>query len=573
MLFLRLTFILIISTFANLAFAKSLPPGSGNSIPANILFLVDKSNSMFQPADGQDAKGANMKGAPIDVAGNSNGYYFAAMTANMGINYWDPFTDRWITSDSTFGKNNGIVLTDKSGNLDYTKSIDTFGDYIYAVVDRSHTKTGSSSALMSIKKNKKDENRFFVAKANSSNGTFKDSNAPKDMRNKGQATMFYGVGAMTINQNTGKLLYITSRSWTVITLNGHLSSGNWIKCNVSSSTLNRLDDAIDVVRIGTEDYLFSKDGVNGNFYKYKLNSSGCPVGSSLYSNQKDIECGKGRGDSIVYNNGYFYTTGYNRHKICKYKDNGSTASLIKSAGVSEGYKTDTSGNANPYLYYPRGIEVGNGNATDQNLLYVANSERLEITVLKKDDLSFVRSFGNRGVSRITGAKDAIKSVLSDSSILSQAQFGLGLWNGGKVTFSGFNKSGGVPIFNSPLNPSEDAYMAVGINPKGTEQILSFLSSDFALHYGTHAQGFADLANKYFNYTDLTVNPHNSNLDCQTTAIILIGDGEWRDDTHRYAKGKIRSLFRNKKIITYSVGYGSDVVGKSDVEKRFREIAE
>ena len=44
---------------------------------------------MFQPADGTDAKGANMKGAPVDVAGNSNGYYFAAMTANMGINYWN----------------------------------------------------------------------------------------------------------------------------------------------------------------------------------------------------------------------------------------------------------------------------------------------------------------------------------------------------------------------------------------------------------------------------------------------------------------------------------------------------
>ena len=101
--------------------------------------------------------------------------------------------------------------------------------------------------------------------------------------------------------------------------------------------------------------------------------------------------------------------------------------------------------------------------------------------------------GIEGVSRITGAKDAIKSVLSDSSILSQAQFGLGLWNGGAVTFSGFNKSGGVPIFNSPLNPSEDAYMAVGVNPKGTEQIINFLNSDFALHYGTNAKGFADLA--------------------------------------------------------------------------------
>ena len=30
--------------------------------------------------------------------------------------------------------------------------------------------------------------------------------------------MFYGVGAMSINQRTGKLIYITSRSWIVITL-------------------------------------------------------------------------------------------------------------------------------------------------------------------------------------------------------------------------------------------------------------------------------------------------------------------------------------------------------------------
>jgi len=572
MIYLRLLFIFLILALTNSALAKSLPPGSGNSIPANILFLVDKSNSMFEPADGLDAKnGDSMKGAPVDVVGNFNGNYFSAMTANMGINYWNPYTDKWVTADSIFGKRNGIVLNDKKGNLDYTKSIDIYGGYIYAVVDRSHTKTGSSSALMSINKNKKNENRFFTAKANSSNGTFKDSSAPKDMRNKGAATMFTGVGAMSINQNTGKLLYITKKSWTVITLNGHLSSNNWMKCSVALSTLDRLDDAIDVARIGTKDYLFSKDGVNGNLYKYELNSSGCPVGSSLFSAQKDTECGRGKGDSIVYSNGFIYTSGFNRHKICKYQDNGSTVKLIKSVGVAEGYKTDTDGNEDPYLYYPRGIDIGNGNAADQNLIYVANSERLEITVLKKDDLSFVRSFGNKGVSRITGAKDAIKSVLSDSSILTQANFGLGLWNGGSVSFNGFYKRG-QPIFNAPVNPSEDAYMAVGINPLGSEQILNFLSTDFALHYGTHARGFADLANKYFNYFDPTINPHNSELDCQTTAIILIGDGEWKDDTHRYAKSKISSLFRSKKIITYSVGYGSDVVGKSVVEKRFKEIA-
>ena len=131
--YLRLLFIFLITISSNSVLAKPLPPGSGNSIPANILFLVDKSNSMFQPADGTDAKGANMKGAPVDVAGNSNGKYFAAMTANMGINYWDPFTDRWVTNDGTF-KNNGIVLSDKKGNLDYTKSIDTYEDYILSLI-------------------------------------------------------------------------------------------------------------------------------------------------------------------------------------------------------------------------------------------------------------------------------------------------------------------------------------------------------------------------------------------------------------------------------------------------------
>lgn len=569
MILFRLIFILFISTFANSALAKSLPPGSGNSIPANILFLVDKSNSMFEPADGLDTRLGNMRGAPVDVVGNFNGNYFAAMTANMGINYWNPFTDRWVTNDGTF-KNNGISLNDKMYESDYIKGVDGYGSYLYAVIDRSHTNRSSISGLMSIDKNGRDSNKFFYQKKiRGIYGVFNDTIGNKK---KYKTTMFSGVGAMSISQQLKKLLYITNSSWNVINVGGHLDKANLTQCSVSSTTRMKFDDAIDIVNISGQNYIFSKDGVNGNLYKMKLSSSGCPIGSSLYSAQKDIECGKGKGDSIVYSNGFIYTSGYNRHKICKYKDNGSTVSLVKSAGVSEGYKTDTSGNSNPYLYYPRGIDVGNGNITDQNFLYVANSERLEITVLKKEDLSFVRSFGNKGVSRITGAKDAIKSVLSDSSILSQAQFGLGLWNGASVRFSGFNKSGGVPIFNSPKYKDEDGYIAVGVNPRGTEQILSFLSSDFTLHYGTHARGFGDLAHQYFNYPDQTVNPHNSNLDCQTTAIILIGDGEWKDDSHRYAKSKISGLFRSKKIITYSVGYGSEVVGKASVEKRFKEIA-
>ena len=50
--FLRLLIIILITTLANSVFAKPLPPGTGSSVPANILFLVDKSQSMWDPASG-----------------------------------------------------------------------------------------------------------------------------------------------------------------------------------------------------------------------------------------------------------------------------------------------------------------------------------------------------------------------------------------------------------------------------------------------------------------------------------------------------------------------------------------
>ena len=39
----------------SVANAKPMPPGTGNSVPANILFLVDKSQSMHNSASGQIA--------------------------------------------------------------------------------------------------------------------------------------------------------------------------------------------------------------------------------------------------------------------------------------------------------------------------------------------------------------------------------------------------------------------------------------------------------------------------------------------------------------------------------------
>ena len=173
-------------------------------IPANILFLIDKSNSMFEPADGLDTRLGNMRGAPVDVVGNFNGNYFAAMTANMGINYWNPFTDRWVTNDGTF-KNNGISLNDKMYESDYIKGVDGYGSYLYAVIDRSHTNRSSISGLMSIDKNGRDSNKFFYKKKiRGIYGVFNDTIGNKK---KYKTTMFSGVGAMSISQQLKKLLF------------------------------------------------------------------------------------------------------------------------------------------------------------------------------------------------------------------------------------------------------------------------------------------------------------------------------------------------------------------------------
>ena len=91
-----------------------------------------------------------------------------------------------------------------------------------------------------------------------------------------------------------KLWYVTRDAWYVFNgLSGHFAKNpNYTKCSTSSTIRSYFDDAIDVVSIGTDQYIFGKDGPTGKLYKMKLNSSGCPTGTIMYVNQVDTECGQ-----------------------------------------------------------------------------------------------------------------------------------------------------------------------------------------------------------------------------------------------------------------------------------------
>lgn len=80
--FLRLLIIVLITILANSVFAKPLPPGTGSSVPANILFLVDKSQSMWDPASGDKRKYVRPF---IDVEPRGDGNYFTVSVDDSGL--------------------------------------------------------------------------------------------------------------------------------------------------------------------------------------------------------------------------------------------------------------------------------------------------------------------------------------------------------------------------------------------------------------------------------------------------------------------------------------------------------
>ena len=75
-----------------ISYSKPLPPGTGNTVPANILFLVDGSQSMWDPSSGE-TKNKYFR-PPNDVAPKGDGKYFTISVDNSGLGHWDPYNDK-----------------------------------------------------------------------------------------------------------------------------------------------------------------------------------------------------------------------------------------------------------------------------------------------------------------------------------------------------------------------------------------------------------------------------------------------------------------------------------------------
>ena len=162
---LRIIKIFFIFFLTNIANSKPLPPGTGNSVPANILFLVDKSQSMWDPTSGDFKKYVRPF---IDVEPRGDGKYFTVSVDDSGLGYWNPNTDTLATNSSVFGgqiKRGSRTYGYKDANLDKPINIQYRSNYLYLLQDKTLEKA-SGYTLMSIDIRKKDEGKSAFKQCN-----------------------------------------------------------------------------------------------------------------------------------------------------------------------------------------------------------------------------------------------------------------------------------------------------------------------------------------------------------------------------------------------------------------------
>ena len=97
---LSLLFLLILTSQST---SKSLPPGSGTSVPANILILLDRTFSMNWPAN-VGSGGNKMKEPMAVIQDPTHGHYWVAELDNGGIVAWNDTPNRY----APYGKINSV---------------------------------------------------------------------------------------------------------------------------------------------------------------------------------------------------------------------------------------------------------------------------------------------------------------------------------------------------------------------------------------------------------------------------------------------------------------------------------
>ena len=507
-LLFKILFALIL--LSNPSYAKNIPPGSGiGDVPANILILLDKSGSMSV----RMTSGSGFM-YPYASAADSNGDVYVGQYWRYGIKKFNYST---AAVDTTFASNGTYVGSGRCRSY-YPLNMKIHNGYLYVAAYY--------------------DNRVF--RVNLSTGACDWNHSIRYPRN--------------IAIDTGNNILYANGLWGNAVVR-NLSTNTNISCSWGSSlNSNSRYGSTTVDASGNNFYSIHYN----RMYRFPINqSTRCPNtgASSVFSWGGSYAFGM---DSHPTDDNVFYLNNYFAHRVEKITLN-SSKNNIQSRQTAGRCCTGKSTSTNIRMYYPWGVSV------DKTNNRVLSTTYYKMSVHAFDlNLGFLKEFGGSSGTRMDGAKEAIKAIVTDSSLTAGVNFGYAYWSSGGAGFN--NWFGNITTGRaSPCNSR--ACLKVRVHKQGASRINQIIGS-LSPGGGTNADDWARIAEDYYvKYSRFS--PIDKNLSCQNSYLLVIGDGDWYN--HNAAQSRVVRMLNKHKIKTFTVAFGGGL--SSNGIRNFRRMAQ
>ena len=598
---IKFLFLFLFAFFiSNNLYSKPIPPGAGEGdVAANILFLVDSSDSMKRTV-GNALEG--VYGVTYDTGGN---FIISQGTETKGL---VRYTSAGVRDTSDYediqyiGDNGCANMVDASDNHSDTDVIKTFDPFVVQGLTAAGTTINGENII------------FFRS------WTPEGKRAVYGFGENGQECRIV-IGLNDVNAIQGgnadvrKIRVKTIDSTPYLFIMGAKKKGGYLKV-VNLSTMESVIttdcntckfknvSGFDVTSDGSRIYvtrngdIFSSELRKvGNSYKDKKNNPG-PRCNNVNNPNFNIPQMAHAFDLAIDpdNDEIAYFSSQNQHVIQKI--NLTNCSILASIGKGSGNKKNE----------------GDPNSLDADLVVLNKPNRITATstrvvvgtrvgyvdVFDKSkftselrDTAWLLNMGSPGVLRWDGLKAAIRAVLADSTMTSGAYFGFGHWNSGEEAL-GKNKKpkGGKVCHDNPIctgyykgwtgsHPdgtstlcNENSCLNVGISPLGHTKIMGVFD-DLGTAWGTDALAFTQIAEDYFKDENAgakvidTKAVNEEGESCQLNYVIVIGDGEMMNVTDNKVTTRLTNL-RKKGVKTLFVAYGGEI--SDGAIDKFRDLA-
>ena len=574
---------LISLIFNQNAYSKPVPPGSGEGdVPANILILLDSSLSM----QNKITSGATLT-FPYDIVEDEDGNVIATGGSNQGVIKILTATE---VKDPDFGHKGRFKGANRDGNCGRQDSSMLQPNNLGI----SSNVLGHSGQVIIASESNNDMGKIvFFDK----NGKCLDVLDHWEIGNfRPRAMTVRTIGNQDFMMVAGNIWQRTSRRrgyWRARMYTRNLTTGVSRTCDIDGGDFRPQIAHLWSMSMDDGNYLYVANRYTRHIEGYALSFDGntyCPTDSTKDREYADARTGNAiRSAEVVEvdpdDSDVLWVGSYAADTLQKVTLTSDTTLTLDATKGSYG-KGDTTSDSDVNMIDPYGLYV----TSDKVYVGVRNPTILQFA--NDSSITWQNQMGGGAKTRLQGAKDAIKAVVSDSSLTSGANFGYGHWNSGRGFRNKWHKFGqhtchfttkGKPRRNvkngndncpywdgwTGSHPdgrstlcNKDSCIMVGVHAEGYTKIPRAVDAT-RMAWGTDGNAFSRMAWGYF--TSKEVDIIDTNSPCQLNYVIVISDGAW---THSdKAEALIEKLRQEHKVETLVVAYGGGVDRSLDRYKR------